>query len=294
MIEAFITAIFGVLFGFGYKVATIIKARRPVVNAYFLILSWLGVTGLACSRETLVFNRVVVIAGLGAGASLYFCTAAFFQVMRYGRLAIQWTLINMAIAVPVAASIVFWNERPTAGAAAGMVLVVIAVVFMGVDKGASAHEDDSGEGYNPALGKAAHAKWLGLIFVSVFGTGLCQTCNKALIAYGQADHTLSYLLVTYGTASLFSLVQLVWQRIVPTRRDLALSLFMAVTGVATLWCTLVGLSRMPSTIFFPARATFSTALAVVGSLLLWKEKVHRPGIIGLIVALAAIVCLSLA
>ena len=74
------------------------------------------------------FSRPVVLLGAVAGVCLYSCVAAFFQVMRYGRLGMLWTVINMAIAVPAAVSIIFWGERLGLWACIGFILTIFIAI----------------------------------------------------------------------------------------------------------------------------------------------------------------------
>jgi uncharacterized membrane protein len=62
---------------------------------------------------------------------LYVSTLAFFRHMKFGQLSVSWTVISLAVAFPVIASIFLWHEIPTAKQVAGLVLIVIALLLFG-------------------------------------------------------------------------------------------------------------------------------------------------------------------
>ena len=75
------------------------------------------------------YSPVVAWLGLGTGLCCYFATLTFFYHIRTGVLAVSWTVIGLAVAFPVVASIVFWGEHPTAKQIIGLALIPIAVVL---------------------------------------------------------------------------------------------------------------------------------------------------------------------
>jgi multidrug transporter EmrE-like cation transporter len=280
------------LFGSGYKIATIIKARRAAVNASMMLCTAALAAVLARPEGGIHLDHPVAAFGATAGLCLFLTTTAFFQVMRYGRLAIQWTVINMAIALPTAVSIVFWGDRPTPLVMTGMVLTALALVLMGVDKGANVLQDDGGGRFNPARGAGDRARWFGLVVFSFFTTGLVQVCNKAAVHYHGAGSKMTYVFACHAVAGVLATGMLVFRRVVPRRRDVALGAFMALGLLAGMGFLLVALHRTPGIVVYPLRTVYAIVFTTVLSLTLWRERVHAPGVVGILVAVAAIYCLS--
>jgi len=288
----FLSACFGALFASGYKMTTIFRARRTAVNVCMLLVAG-GVSGLVCiARHEFPASRAVLVLGGAGGVCLYMATASFFQVMRFGRLAIQWTVICMAVAIPAVASIIFWGERPTAVIVLGFGLAALAVVFMGIDKGKTAHTDDTGQRYNPLLGTGARLRWGLLIALAFVGTGLTQVCNKAVVQYVGPESMFPYLFLLHSVAGLLAVVQTARSRVRPSRVDVGLGVFMGGMSVAVTWSLLLGLSEVPAIVFYPLRSIHTILLTMAISLVVWKEKIRRPGLMGLAFAIAAIWCLQ--
>jgi uncharacterized membrane protein len=69
--------------------------------------------------------------GIAAGAMVFFATLSFFHHIGHGQLSASWTIISLAIAFPVLASILIWHEQPTVKQTIGLALIVIALVLFG-------------------------------------------------------------------------------------------------------------------------------------------------------------------
>jgi len=288
-----VSAVAVTLFGCGYKVATIIKAQRSVVNAVMMVVS-AGLAGIVVvARGELELISPASAFGCAAGISLYIATATFFQVMRYGRLSIQWTVISMSVAVPVVVAVVLWGERPTGLIVAGLTLAAIAMVLMGIDKGTTAHRDESSDhGYNPMKGAKQRSKWIILISIAFITTGLSQVCTKALIQYGLADCKSAYVFVCFAVAAMPAVAFLILCRVRPRLGDVVLGSFMAVCNILATWFLLCGLETMPAVVMFPLRSVVVIVLTTGLSVAVWRESIRWAGLLGICTAGAAICCLS--
>lgn len=292
MFYLFLSAACVVAVGSGYKVATTMRLRRPVVGSIMLLAGGLilGVVGLW--RGNLHFSMRQLALAVAAGVSLYLCTAAFFQVMRYGRLAIQWTVINMAVAVPTLFSITVWGERPTGLIWAGFVAAAAAMVFMGIDKGKTRHRDSSHGGVDPRLGAMARLKWSLLIAVAFLGTGFVQVFHKAMVEDGVSAQFFGYLWVCMMSGGVLGALYLAYRRCRPSAREVGLGLYMAVSMTLAMGALLVALAALPAIVVLPLRSACAIVLTTLLSIVVWGERVQWPGMVGLGLAIVAICCLQ--
>jgi uncharacterized membrane protein len=81
------------------------------------------------------FNSLAAWLGFGTGISCYFATLTFFYHIRTGVLAVSWTVIGLALAFPVTASILIWGEHPSIRQIVGLALIPIAVVLCNPGRG---------------------------------------------------------------------------------------------------------------------------------------------------------------
>ncbi len=293
MMFVVLSALASALFGSGYKLATMLNVSRPAVNVCMLLTGTLLTGTLTLSYEGLAFPRPAVIIGMLAGVALFLTTTAFFQVMRYGRLAIQWTVLNMSVAIPTGVSIVVWDERPTLLLALGMVLTVIALILMGIDRGKNVHTDPAASRFDPAQGWGPRLRWLGLVAFAFATTGLVQVCNKALIQAGAGDYKFTYTFLCYATAGLLAVGYLLAYRGQPRAVEWRLGAAMALGITLATILLLFALETLPGIVVFPARIVFVIVFTAGLSVLLWKESLQAPGVLGLITAAAAISCFGL-
>jgi drug/metabolite transporter (DMT)-like permease len=94
-------------------------------------------------------------------------------------------------------------------------------------------------------------------------------------------------------AMIFSLVFSMQQGVPFGPRDLALGSMLGVVNVATLVFVLAGLATMPATVFFPAMGCIDIACNAIASRILWKERLLRRQIVGLVLAMGIVLLVSL-
>ncbi len=117
-----------------YKVAVRRGCELNSVNLW-VYLSSAAVMAAYFFATGLKYNAMAAWLGLGTGLSCYFATLTFFYHIRTGVLAVSWTVIGLAVAFPVGASIVFWGEQPSVKQIVGLALIPLAVVLCNPGRG---------------------------------------------------------------------------------------------------------------------------------------------------------------
>ena len=124
------------VFALCYKVAARMGCELRAVNMWMCI-SATAVLAANFAVEGPSYNSTAAILGLFAGVCAYFSTISFFYHMRTGCLALSWSVIGMAVAFPVAASILGWHEHPTVKQWIGLSLIPVAFVLFGMARRAT-------------------------------------------------------------------------------------------------------------------------------------------------------------
>ena len=119
--------------GVMYKISDRLKCDKAQVNFYLF---------LSAAVIAVIWNLVngkiqggVFPVALGATMGL----VAFVNIMSFrlavskGKISTSWTICNLSLVIPVAASIIFWHEVPTIKHCVGLALVVIAILLLGKD-----------------------------------------------------------------------------------------------------------------------------------------------------------------
>ena len=125
-----VSIVFLTCFALGYKVAARCGCELRAVNL------WMNVSATAILAACFVatgcqYDRTAALLGIAAGAFTYLSTITFFYHLRTARLALSWTVIGMAVAFPVAASILIWRENPSTRQWFGLALLPVAFLLLG-------------------------------------------------------------------------------------------------------------------------------------------------------------------
>jgi drug/metabolite transporter (DMT)-like permease len=119
------------LFASCYKIAARLNCNLDAVNLWMYVGSTASIVAVIISKHHLSAGTHALYLGTAAGVMLYVSTLAFFRHMKFGQLSVSWTVISLAVAFPVVASIFLWHEIPSAKQVAGLVLIVIALLLFG-------------------------------------------------------------------------------------------------------------------------------------------------------------------
>ena len=128
-----ISIVFVTLFALCYKVAARAGCELRAVNL------WLNTSATAIFVATFAatgarYNATAASLGIVAGVFTYVSTITFFYHIRTGRLAVSWTVIGLAVAFPVAASILIWHEHSTVRQWIGLGLLPVAFLLLGAGR----------------------------------------------------------------------------------------------------------------------------------------------------------------
>ncbi len=126
--------VFAVL-GVTYKLSDKFNCDQRYVNLFMFLSAWTVMLawGLFTGRMDLAWRAVALGATMGSG--VYLSVMIFRKACTLGRISTSWTVINLALVVPVAASILIWGEKPDPRHWLGIGLTVVAVLLLGVDIG---------------------------------------------------------------------------------------------------------------------------------------------------------------
>jgi uncharacterized membrane protein len=110
-----------------YKVAVRRKCNLNSVNLFVQIASALAMV-LFWSATSRDYHPRLTIIAIVTGILMTVSVVTFFHHIKSGVLAVSWTVIQLAIVVPVACSILLWREAPTVKQLIGLALVPVAFV----------------------------------------------------------------------------------------------------------------------------------------------------------------------
>lgn len=123
---------FGAL-GLTYKLSDRLGCDKAQVNlALFLSAGAAALIWAAATGGLAALGRAAAL-GVAMG-SISFCNiTAFRQAAAKGRISTSWTVINLSLVIPVAASVFIWSEVPAPRHYLGFALILAAIALLGMD-----------------------------------------------------------------------------------------------------------------------------------------------------------------
>jgi drug/metabolite transporter (DMT)-like permease len=267
-------------------------ACRPKMIA-LILLFWGGVLTTVYtsffSAKGLEFPARVLLIGC-CGGTLAALALFFFQTgLRYGKISTSWLLLNLATSVPILLSIFLFGERLNYGKAAGILLVLAAILMMWWDKKLDLRKT---EARTNAPGHVT-SKWLPLMLLAFLAQGLAGSSQKVLVEAKSGDYVWQFYIILYWTGFLvmisFSLMREAW----PNRREFATALVMAVCSVIGNVSITTAMNSVKGVVAYPVSNGGSLTLVVLAGVLFFREKIHPVGIAGICCGIGAILILVL-
>jgi drug/metabolite transporter (DMT)-like permease len=196
-------------------------------------------------------------------------------------LAVPVTIARLSVALPVIVAVLFWAEKPGIFQWFGLFFGLAAILIFGMSF--------SGSGRVPGGGGTA-ALLVPALFVVL---GLGDVALKAFRETAPDLDRLAFTWILFTVAAVLTWIFIGARRVRFDGRTFALGLLLGVPNLFSTVFTLRALSTVPASIAFP----FINLAVIVGSTLagfiLWKERLRRMAVAGLVVAGCAILLLAI-
>jgi len=214
-----------------------------------------------------------ILAGLGAG-TFFFGGFIFYQLaVREHGVTLAGAFIKLGALLPASLALILWREIPTHGQAIGTVLAVAAILL--------------------AHGKGASGAMRPLLLLLFLVGGLAEFSTSVFERHGrQADKDL-FLLATFGTALVASLVALVLARHPVTLRDLLIGVAVGLPNLGSSWFLIEALDTVKPAVAFPVMGAGTILVLVVAGTLIYGERHRWTEWLAVAVTIGALVALSL-
>ncbi|MCH8903507.1 MAG: EamA family transporter [Bacteroidetes bacterium] len=198
---------------------------------------------------------------------------------------------KMSLVVPVTYAFVFYNETINVAKISGIVLALIAVFLV------------SRRSKNLNNTSSTVSKWVLIFFPALvfIGSGVIDTLVKYLETnYLTYDIYNDFLLVLFGTAFSIGFVFLMFQLIIKKQKFELKTLFagilLGIPNYGSIYFLVKTLSveGWESSMIFPVNNIAIVALATLGGIFLFKEKLSTGNYVGLGLAFLSIILISIA
>jgi len=181
---------------------------------------------------------------------------------------------RISIVVPASFGIYLWDEPMTSSRVFGLALALLALLLMTPRAEA-----------RPRLTGIRAFGLLGLICI---WQGLSHTSLRSVHYNGLDEVFLPVLMLTGATAGVLGSVFILLRGYRPRLPEVKLGLFIGAYNAAALCVILTALSKLPGTLFFPAVGCSVVLLDNLFAHFFWRERLNRPAIAGVGIAILAL------
>lgn len=217
---------------------------------------------------------------MGTIAGVCLVAAYFLMVpcIRIAGVGITQAVAQLAVIIPIIASIFFWHEMPGTVRAVGLGLVLVAFPLLGHGR---AVPRDSGE---------RSRFWL--LFVFFVAEGIAGLTMKA---YSQdaPGREIAYMCFMFSVPALINFVAAI-RLAPPDHRDLAHGTILGLINALAGFTFLRALERAPGIVVFPTISIGSILLASLLAMVLWNERYRGKVLWGMAAAVLALILINAA
>ena len=217
-----------------------------------------------------------MLLGLMAGA-VFFSAFMYYQisVKKHG-VGLAGAFAKLGILVPMTLSLVLWKEHPSSLQWFGISLAVLSIVAVNWP---------SDKGMRNSLRSA-------LLLLFLFG-GMAEFSNKVYQKYGLQEYKALFLLVTFGTAFLYSGL-LTWMKgLKVTPRDLITGLAVGIPNLFSSFFLILALETIPAAVAFPIFGAGTIVIINVVGMAFFRERLTRIELAAVGLTVVAIVLINL-
>ncbi len=216
-----------------------------------------------------------ILLGIVAGLLFFGSLVLYRYSIRYNGLAISGTFAKLGISVPVLMSLLLWNIFPSLLQWSGIILSMVAVLFL----------------YNWKQPRATSHFSLSLIFVLVL-MGLAEFSNKIFQQYAVSSYKSLFLFVVFGTAFLYSVLNQLIRKTKFGRKELLFGLLIGILNYGSSYFLIQALGSIPAVIAFPMFSAGTILCISVFSRIVLKEKWSQNMIIAIILSTISVILMN--
>ena len=217
--------------------------------------------------------------GLGAVTGLTYAAGMYLNLTLMGKrgAAITSSMIQLSVLIPIAVSVFFYGETLGSLQLLGIGLAVASLPLLAA---------------KPMQKLELDKEMIPMIIVTIIVVGFSQLSSKILIQSGFGSQNNFFLLAIFTSATIL-VSPLAWRnRESIVSKDGLFGFGVGVFNVASNRFLILALTTLPGAIVFPVSSAGSLLLVTISAIVLYKEKVSRVNLVGILLTLAAVVLIN--
>jgi drug/metabolite transporter (DMT)-like permease len=217
--------------------------------------------------------------GLGAVTGLTYAAGMYLNLTLMGKrgAAITSSMIQLSVLIPITVSVFFYGETIGSLQLLGIILAVVSLPLLAA---------------KPMHKLEFDREVIPMIIVTIIVVGFSQLSSKILVQAGLESQNNFFFLSIFTSAALLVSPLALRNLGDIVGRDGLFGLGVGVFNVASNRFLLMALTTLPGAIVFPVSSAGSLLLVTISAIILFKEKVSRVNLVGILLTLAAVVLIN--
>lgn len=218
--------------------------------------------------------------GLGVITGLTYAAGMYLNLTLMGKrgAAITSSMIQLSVLIPLAVSVFIYGETITTTQLTGILLAIISLPLLAT---------------KPMQKLELDREVIPMIIVTIIVVGFSQLSSKILVQSGLESQKNFFFLAIFTSAALL-VSPLAWKNRAGIQgKDVLFGFGVGVFNVASNRFLLLALTTLPGAIVFPVSSAGSLLLVTISAILLFKEKVSKVNLVGILLTLIAVVLINI-
>ena len=219
--------------------------------------------------------------GIGAvNGALYLISLVLMQtsIRRNGMIATS-TFSRLGVLIPILLSLFLFKERPSAVQLVGVGIAVAAIFIMQ---------------WKPHGAEGVDRRYLYLLFLQLVVSGFSNAMSKIYSAFGAAQYKNWFVFYSFLLAAILcGVCRVVKKEGRISGKEALFGLGIGTVNYLSAQLTLQALYSLPSYIVYPVTNAGALVLVSLASVLLWKDKVSRRQVVGIVLICCAVALMNI-
>jgi drug/metabolite transporter (DMT)-like permease len=267
------------------------------LNAVYRVTG--GLITLALTLPVLDWQRLPELCRLAGAAAVvagvfYWLTGlASIKSVELGSLGVSWAVIRCSMVIPALASLLYWREVPLwpPSPALGCRLLGLAAVVgaLGLLGG---RRTDAAAAVAASASSVRRRAWLGWLSLAFVAQGSWEVCLRTTRSFPDNQARSFFLLVAFSLAMVLAGAGFAIRRVRLGRRELLFGLLAGGCALLASGLRVWALRDVDGIIVFPATTASVMLMVQAAGSVIWHERITGRGAVGLALAVAGIVLLT--
>lgn len=249
-----------------FKFAQVKKCEAvPVITANYFVVSLVLLVYHVFNGFPEISKGMV---GLGVLTGCVFILALYSYTKGLEFISVNLCMLSfrLSVVIPIIAAVLLWGEVLSMSKILGIILCVIAIVFMSSSESVS---------------KEVNLKKVIVVTLLIFILqGLAQILTQA-VHYLNFDNVRQFILMLITTTAMFlGICIMIFNRKKATKKEIKMGAFIGVVNAVCLVMILKTLTLVSASVFWPVSGCSLVVLDILAARFLWKEAMNYKIVLG--------------